>query len=213
MKSPIQPFIGMLKSARERKGLSQRALGDRVGLPQSHISKIENGTVDLQTSSLIEIARALDLELALIPRSALPAVLALQDNQSQQQQTGRPTSEVDGRLHSLINRASRMTSRYPHAKVLKRLVRTATEARLVPPLISEGELRQLTETLNDLLAQLRRLDNARRATQPAEPLIRDIEFSEERLRRLRNSVVHRVPDRQSDPQPAYSLDDSGDNDG
>ena len=76
--SPLQPLLARIKAAREQKGLSQRALGERVGLPQSHISKIENGSVDLQASSLLEIARALDLELTLVPRVALPAVRAIQ---------------------------------------------------------------------------------------------------------------------------------------
>ena len=34
------------KAAREASGLSQRALSDLVGVPQSHISKIEKGGVD-----------------------------------------------------------------------------------------------------------------------------------------------------------------------
>ncbi len=67
----------MLRQARAAKGMTQRALGDRVGLPQSHVSKIEQGIVDLQLSSLSEIARALDLELKLVPRRALPAVEGL----------------------------------------------------------------------------------------------------------------------------------------
>ena len=78
MDSPLQSLLDRLKAARERKGLSQRALGVRVGLPQSHISKIENGGVDLQASSLLEIARALDLELILVPRGILPAIRAIQ---------------------------------------------------------------------------------------------------------------------------------------
>lgn len=43
-------------------------------MPQSHVSKIEQGMVDLQLSSLAEMARALDLELRLVPRTVLPAV-------------------------------------------------------------------------------------------------------------------------------------------
>ena len=63
-----------LKAAREAKGLSQRDLSSRAGVPQSHISKIESGVVDLRLSSLISLARVLDLELALVPRKIMPAV-------------------------------------------------------------------------------------------------------------------------------------------
>jgi HTH-type transcriptional regulator/antitoxin HipB len=75
----LQPLLAQIKAARERKGLSQRALGEQVGLPQSHISKIESGRVDLQASSLVELARALDLELTLVPRTYLPAIRAMQE--------------------------------------------------------------------------------------------------------------------------------------
>ena len=60
-----------LKAARLAKGLSQRALSEGAGVPQSHISKIERGGVDLRHSSLVEIARALDLEVTLVPAKAL----------------------------------------------------------------------------------------------------------------------------------------------
>jgi transcriptional regulator with XRE-family HTH domain len=66
-----------LKAAREAKGLSQRDLSGRTGIPQSHLSKIESGRTDIRLSSLIEIARVLDLELTLVPRSAILAVKTL----------------------------------------------------------------------------------------------------------------------------------------
>ncbi|WP_210163050.1 helix-turn-helix domain-containing protein [Salinarimonas rosea] len=72
--SAAEPIAMRLKSARLGKGLSQRALGALVGLPQSHVSKIESGAVDLKLSSLVELARVLDLDLRLVPRKALPAV-------------------------------------------------------------------------------------------------------------------------------------------
>jgi predicted transcriptional regulator len=47
-----------LRDTRRVKGLSQGALGARVRLPQSHISKIEQGKVDIKLPSLGELARA-----------------------------------------------------------------------------------------------------------------------------------------------------------
>lgn len=66
-----------LREARAEKGLSQRALSIVAGVPQGHISKIETGAVDLRLSSLIELARALDLELELVPRNRLPALRSI----------------------------------------------------------------------------------------------------------------------------------------
>jgi len=73
----IEYLAKALKKAREDKKLSQRALSQKTGMPQAHISKIENAAVDLQASSLIEMARALDLEVVLVPRKHVPAVNSL----------------------------------------------------------------------------------------------------------------------------------------
>ncbi|MEZ5573105.1 MAG: helix-turn-helix transcriptional regulator [Halioglobus sp.] len=73
----IDEISRTLKAAREAKGLSQRALAKMAGVPQSHISKIENARVDLRISSLAQIARALDLELTLVPRKTVPAVKSI----------------------------------------------------------------------------------------------------------------------------------------
>src|SRR5687767_4532069 len=67
----------ILRDARENNGLSQRDLSAISGIPQSHISKIEKGAVDLRLSSLVELARALDLEAVLVPRAAVPAVQSI----------------------------------------------------------------------------------------------------------------------------------------
>lgn len=70
-------LVKSLKEARKQKGLSQRELSAKSGVPQSHISKIESGSVDLRVSSLIALARVLDLELALVPRKTVPAVQSI----------------------------------------------------------------------------------------------------------------------------------------
>lgn len=70
----LEDIARNLKAARLAKGLSQRALSAKTGLTQAHISKIENAIIDVQLSSLIELSRALDLELTLVPAKAIPAV-------------------------------------------------------------------------------------------------------------------------------------------
>lgn len=73
----LSGIASTLKAARRARKLSQRALSEKVGLPQSHISRIENGAVDLKLSSLIELARTLELEIILVPRRHVPGVEAL----------------------------------------------------------------------------------------------------------------------------------------
>lgn len=82
----IQSLTAALRAARKEKALSQRALSSRIGMPQSRLSKIENGAVDLRTSTLLELARALDLEPVLVPRQLVPAVNSIIA------QTGEPTA-------------------------------------------------------------------------------------------------------------------------
>lgn len=77
MLNSIAHIVEILKKARMKKKLSQRDLSIKTGMPQGHISRIENGRIDLQTSSLIEISRTLDLELMLVPRNLVPTFQTL----------------------------------------------------------------------------------------------------------------------------------------
>jgi len=65
--SPLAGIADTLKIERIRRGLTQRQLGQLAGVPQSHISKIESGAVDLRLTSLFEIARVLNLSVRLEP--------------------------------------------------------------------------------------------------------------------------------------------------
>jgi len=87
-----------LKKSRESKGLSQRELSARSGVPQGHISKIENGSVDLRLSSLVSITRALDLELTLIPRKYLTAINSIvgSANSDTEGKPPRPAYSLNG---------------------------------------------------------------------------------------------------------------------
>ena len=72
----VESLTQAIRQARLAKGWSQRDLSARAHMTQAQISRIENGEVDLQVSTLVELARSLDLDLQLVPRSALKAVEA-----------------------------------------------------------------------------------------------------------------------------------------
>lgn len=77
MNYAIEYLTNAIRKARKAKRISQRAVSQKTGLPQAQISKIENAAVDLKTSSLIALARALDLEVMMVPRQMVPAIKAL----------------------------------------------------------------------------------------------------------------------------------------
>jgi len=57
----------LLRKARLAVGLSQLELSQKLGVTQGTISRAETGR-DLRVSTLVELARVLDLELMLVPR-------------------------------------------------------------------------------------------------------------------------------------------------
>ena len=68
----------MLRDARLIRGLSQQELAARLGLGQRQISDLERATKDPRLSTIQNVARALDLEVTLIPRHLITAVEGLQ---------------------------------------------------------------------------------------------------------------------------------------
>ncbi|TBR41962.1 XRE family transcriptional regulator [Marinomonas agarivorans] len=83
-----EQIVESLRESRIRKGLSQRELSARSGVPQSHISKIESGGVDLRISSLIALARVLDLELFVAPKKSVPAIKSIIRSSKDRTSTG-----------------------------------------------------------------------------------------------------------------------------
>lgn len=73
----VEYLADALKAARAGKKLGQRGQSKATGMPQAQISKIENAAFDLKASSLIELVRALDLEVMLVPRKHVPAVKSI----------------------------------------------------------------------------------------------------------------------------------------
>jgi transcriptional regulator with XRE-family HTH domain len=196
MKYALEPIAAALKAAREAKGLSQRALSELAGVPQSHISKIERGAVDLRTSSLIELARILDLELVLVPRRSVPA--------------------VDSIVRSTIGTKSAVepSSRAAHDQ-LKRLQKTLTTLERTAP--TSPELAQIQRQLRDLqrmtvssahLETLRELTRNLRAIRRGEGT-EDLRRVLSQLQQLRNRVVLDMESLPSEggARPAYSLEE------
>jgi HTH-type transcriptional regulator/antitoxin HipB len=68
----------VLKASRLSRQLSQVELAEKLGLRQRQISDLERATIDPRLSTIHNVARALELELMLIPRHLISTVNALQ---------------------------------------------------------------------------------------------------------------------------------------
>ena len=85
-------LVRALINARHSRRWSQRELAGKVGLPQVHISAIENGKVTPRFNTLLDLVRVLGFDLLLVPRTLVPAVQSLiRDSQHSQS----PTTDED----------------------------------------------------------------------------------------------------------------------
>jgi HTH-type transcriptional regulator / antitoxin HipB len=66
-----------LKDAREKRAWTQRDIASRLGLTQKHISGIESGKIVPRYDTLLELVRALDRDLLMVPRALVPVVQSL----------------------------------------------------------------------------------------------------------------------------------------
>jgi len=80
----MNTIVQQLKIARQNLGFKQAELGEKLGLPQSHISKIEQGSTDPRLSTVVDMARVVDHELVLIPRQMLHQLRALLAEETEQ---------------------------------------------------------------------------------------------------------------------------------
>lgn len=196
MNYEMESLASTLKHAREAKQLSQRELSKRTGVPQSHISKIEKSGVDLRVSSLSAIANALDLELALVPRKAVPAVKSIS-------RTAGPTQAISKEIVRAMTQIADQIDRVGELDVdpqtYEELQRNYRELKHIQVLIPDIlRLSQFNQLINDILrhGELSKVKTAARE-----------------LARVRNELVH-SPDTKRDVEhfrPKYQLD--GDDDG
>jgi transcriptional regulator with XRE-family HTH domain len=195
MSAGIREIATSVKEARLAKLLTQQELGQRVGLPQSHISKIEKGDVDVKLSSLTEIARALDLEVRLVPRKALPAVEGAI-------RAHTPTVEAS-RAVAALNEEAQLAQRIkikfpdlPEVDAFQSAIRSIRSIQF-DPLNSQA----LNEALKPTIQVRKFLDEQGDAT----ALAKSLNAATAALRHFRNIQSH-IPDGQTQRQlPAHRL--------
>ena len=86
----MNSILKQLKTARQKKGLKQSEFGNKLGLPQSHISKIERGETDPRLSTVVDMARIVDRELILVPRRLAPAIRPIIEGGHDQEPMWKP---------------------------------------------------------------------------------------------------------------------------
>jgi transcriptional regulator with XRE-family HTH domain len=208
MPEHVRQIATALTVARRRAALSQRALGAKVGLAQSHISKIERAAIDPQISSLMEIARTLGLELMLVPAQLVPAVQAL-EREATPDPRGTP-SAIDHDLNRLARHARELTTRFPEIRALSEIAVAADELRIARlDESSAREARSLIDAATTVLKSLRGPPRDRSAieqTAAGTSAEEALTSTARAIRNLRNAWTHR--DRSSPQVPAYRLDDA-----
>ncbi|MEP9404636.1 helix-turn-helix transcriptional regulator [Sphingomonas sp. VNH70] len=198
MSAGIEEIAAGVREARIAKALTQKELGQRVGLPQSHISKIEKGTVDLKLSSLVEIARALDLELTLVPRKALPAV----EGAVRAHGTTVETSRAVSLLNEQAQIAERIKANFPDISQVE-----GFQNAIRSILRLQFDAAQL-KALDEALQPAKRLKTIIEAQGGATALAKRIEEATSALRHFRNIQVHHAPSIEAARQlPAHRLEE------
>lgn len=193
MKYETEEIAGRLRAAREAKQLSQRELSRLAGVPQAQISRIESNSVDLRLSSLVAIASALDLQIALVPRKAVPAIKSI---------TRQTTDRIVIQPPAI-------------GKEMQKLQKAIRALQIDAPTLPElDDLRKATASIQRLQIDTRFLDNLRSLRHTIERANitqqwKGIFEAANRMKALRNQIAHFEPtsEQRSANRPAYSLDE------
>jgi transcriptional regulator with XRE-family HTH domain len=185
-----EELIRDAKGQRIKEAMSQRALAARSGLTQAHISQIETGRLEPGLSSFIQMARALDLEVVLVPKKLLPTVAGLL-------RPGADDFSPEDGQSALLARGERII-----AKQRKREGSSATLDRIAEHLrfLKQARLRN-----GDLAIVIDAIETLGLIQSQPESRAR-LENIATLLRNLRGDVAHPV----AAPRPAYALDGEDD---
>lgn len=190
----IKEITDSLRVARERKKLSQRALSKKVGLPQSHISRIENGMVDIQLSSLVELSRVLELEVMLVPRKLVPTVQGLIRSSTPSNQDIQRTQQIKIELQRIEKVVKKIPLSHSSKKEYEKIGRILKDIQSMPGLDLD------VDHLISIGKEIKRISKAG----GEKSLVLKASILE--LQGLRNQYFH--PSKKLDKtEPAYSLDE------
>ena len=191
MSYQAEAFAQSLRQARLQKGWSQRELSGKAGIPQAHISRIESGSVDVKVSTLVELARLLDLELVLAPRSSIPAVEAL----IREAEASHDLRSARGLANSLQPTLRRLRLEHPKSSTTERLATLILDVIAIAPLFqTPGALGQLEDAVADI----------QRAGENSGDDLKSLDAAINGLAKIRSGLVHARTPAQT---PAYSLDE------
>ena len=193
-------ILKSLKRARKAKGLSQRELSAKSGVPQSHISKIENGAVDLRVSSLVALARTLDLELELVPRKTVPAVQSIVRNtiNTDLLNTQRRAQEIFEKNRKIINAISDVGKINLPQKELDKFRTNIDDISHLIPKINSSQL----DVFQSSIKAIEESFNSKNSEK--------VKRAFEKIHSLRNTLAHSKLESITKSLPAYSLDNEVD---
>jgi transcriptional regulator with XRE-family HTH domain len=180
-----EELIREVQGQRIKAVLSQRALAARSGLTQAHISQIETGRLEPGLSSFIEMARALDLEIVLVPKKLLPAVQGVLRPSADGSSPDDGQSALFTKGERFIARQKKLEGRSVSLDRIEEYLRFLKQVRL-----RKDDLAVVTEAIK-MLGQLE--ENPRAELGDVAGM----------LRTVRNRVAHPVEAR----RPAYAVDE------
>lgn len=186
-----EEVISTLQEARTVAGLSQRALSEKSGLSQSHISQIESGTLEPGLSKLIQMARALDLEVVLIPRKLVPAIRTLAMGSRPARQS--PTSALKE-----IDRARR---------ILMKKRNELAESVFLDRMLSDLQFFRHAPLAGTDIGMIRRDADRLKALSAREADANQLRNIAREWAVRRSQLAHGPSER---PRPAYAVDDNDD---
>jgi transcriptional regulator with XRE-family HTH domain len=189
-----EDLIRELRDRRTDASVSQRALSARSGLTQGHISQIETGTLEPGLSSFIDMARALNLEVVLVPKKFLPAVQGvLRQTPAEQSspQEGEAALREIARGERLVIKLKQLYGSSADLDRIADYLRFLRHARLRKP-----DIQIVTNAIN----KLRRFQASPQSKDVVASIVADVQ-------QLRNRVAHSPSEA---PRSAYAIDDEDD---